>query len=285
MTKHRDPLLTIVVAGVAALALTACGGDKTVSGPEPAGPASASAADPKAALAAAPSGLAAGDYAFTSDTPAAHTEGVVHLPSRSSTITSRNRDDNGSSQLRTVGADHWLRLAVDPADIDRELADIEAGGAQMKPVADGLRHAKVLFDGKTWMHTDLSRIKDDRLGPDLSDPDVTGVTKLFAAVLTAGGDARQITGTVDLSRAGNTIGYPAREVTIMGNAARSVPFTARLDDKGRLTHLELAIPATETFPAGTWAIDVTGYSAQQPVAKPTGVIKEMPADVYALLNS
>ena len=65
----------------------------------------------------------------------------------------------------------------------------------------------------------------------------------------------------------------------------ALPFTATLDDDGRLTQLVLDMPKAGDTPAGKWTLDISGYGAQAAQTKPTGKVTEMPASGYAAVNS
>lgn len=84
--------------------------------------------------------------------------------------------------------------------------------------------------------------------------------------------------------ADNFDGPDATEVKDMDEAAKTLPFAAKLDDQGRLTHLEVTVPAVDDTPAGKWTIDVTGYGAQQAQGRPAGPVKKMPAAGYQMFN-
>jgi hypothetical protein len=238
--------------------------------------------DPKAALAASTSGLNAGNYAFTAAMPDAQLTGVVHVPSKSAAlqIDSKATDGPGKFEFRLVDPDRWVRMSI---DVKAMTQGVDLTDPAMKPLVDTLK----LFDGKTWMHVDLSKVKNaDDLGLDLAKPDVTGASALLAGVVTAQGDKHTVTGTLDATKAGDEIGgFDTDDVKAMGEAAKSLPYSATLDDQGRLTHLELDVPKAGETPAGKWTLDLTGYGAQQPQTKPDGPVKEMPASGYEMLNN
>jgi hypothetical protein len=239
-------------------------------------------ADPRAALAASTSGLTTGDYAFTEAMPDAQLKGVVHLPSKSATVSvdSHAADGAGKFELLQVEPDRWVRMSL---DLDSMLQGADPNDPAIKPLIDGLK----MFDGKTWMHLDMTKVKNVQdLNLDMSHPDVTGAGQLLSGVVTAQGDAHDITGTLDATKAGDDLdGFDSDDIKAMGAAAKALPFTAKLDDHGRLSHLELTVPKAGQTPAGKWTVDVTGYGAQQPLTKPTGTVKEMPSSGYEMLNS
>jgi hypothetical protein len=274
MTNLRGPVIAATLT--LALAVAGCAKDATDD------KAAAKPADPKATLAASTSGLTAGNYAFTEATPDAELKGKVHVPSKSASlaIESHATDGAGKMELLQVAPDRWVRMSF---DLDSMLQGVDRNDPTMKPLIDGLK----TFDGKTWMHVDMSKAKNAQdLNLDLSRADVTGAGQLLSGVLTAQGDAHDITGTLDATKAGDDLdGFDADDVKAMGAAAKALPFTAKLDDQGRLTHLELTVPKAGEVPAGKWTVDVTGYGTQQPLSKPTGDVKEMPASGYEMLSN
>jgi hypothetical protein len=274
MKNLRGPVLAATLA--LALAVTGCAKNATED------KAAAKPADPKAALAASTSGLTAGNYAFTESMPDAELKGTVHVPSKSASVAidSHATDGVGKMELLQIEPDRWVRMSL---DLDSMLQGVDRNDPAMKPLIDGFK----AFDGKTWMHVDMTKAKNAQdLNLDLSRADVTGAGQLLSGVVTAQGDAHDITGTLDATKAGDDLdGFDSEDVKAMGAAAKALPFTAKLDDQGRLTHLELTVPKAGETPAGKWTVDVTGYGAQQPLTKPTGDVKEMPASGYEMLNS
>jgi hypothetical protein len=285
MTKQRGPLRAAALTGIVALALTGCAGPKDEPAATPTTP-----VDPKAALTASTSGLGTGNYAFTEAMPDAKVKGAVHLPSKSGRveINSTAEDGAGTFELLQVEPDRWVRISIDTTKLSEGLEGIDLDDPSMRKLADGVGQMVALFDGKTWLHTDLSKIKNNKdLNLDLSKADVTGATQLFAGVVTAQGDAHRITGTLDATKAtGQELGgFDTDDIKAMGTAARSLPYAAQLDDQGRLSHLEITVPKAGVTPAGEWTIDVTGYGSQQPQQKPTGAVKEMPDSAYKMINN
>lgn len=272
MKNLRGPVL----AATLTLALTAAGCAQKAEGDK----AAAEPADPKAALVASTSGLKAGNYAFTASTPDAQIKGVVDLANKSAAVSidSRAADAPGKLEMRVVDPDRWIKMSFGAGMTE----GLDLNDPVMKPFADALK----LFDGKTWLHLDLSKVKNaDEYDLDLST-DVSGATALLSGVVAAQGDAHDVTGTLDATKAGDDVGVlDSEDVKAMGAGAKALPFTAKLDDQGRLTHLEIDVPKAGETPAGKWTIDLTGYGSQQPLTKPTGAVKEMPDSAYKVLDS
>jgi hypothetical protein len=282
MSNARGGFAPIVLAAVLGAGLTACGGNSAATG-------EAAPADPKAAIAASTAGLDAGNYAFTSATPdGSNAGGAVHAPSRSATIemVSTDKDAAGTFSFRFVDTDRYMKLKLDTSELTAGLEDLDTSNPEVAKLVDGLEKMTAMFSGKTWLHIDASKLKkDDDLTFDLQNPDLTGAGTLVDAVVTAQGDARSVTGTLDATKLGEDHGpWETGDFAGMGDAAKALPYTATLDDQGRLTKLVLDAPKSGDIPAGPWTIDVTGYGTQAPQEKPAGA-QEMPADAYDMINS
>jgi hypothetical protein len=60
-----------------------------------------------------------------------------------------------------------------------------------------------VFSGRTWTHVDATKLEDrSEFTLDPAEPDLSGVSALVRSVVTAQGDGRNVTGTLD----GSTIG-------------------------------------------------------------------------------
>ncbi len=290
MNHARGKYVPFVLAAALGATLTACGGS---GGSTAAGEAAAPPADPKAAITASASGLNAGDYAFTTATPKGDkANGAVHKPSKSATLemVTTEKDAAGTISFRFVDTDRYTKMKMDTAELKGTLKEIEDLGTstpEMAKMVKGLEDMVEMFSGKTWMHVDATKVKDgDDLTLDLANPDLTGAGALVGSVVTAQGDARSVTGTLDATKLTDDNGpWDAADFTAMGETAKALPYTATLDEQGRLTKLVLDAPKAGDVPAGPWTIEITGYGAQAAQEKPAkGEVEEMPADAYEMLN-
>ncbi len=282
MTHARRKLAPVVLAAALGAGLTACGG--TSAGGDAAAP-----VDPKAAIAASTTALDAGNYAFTATTPGgADASGAVHAPSRSATLemVSTEKDAEGTFSFRFVGTDRYMKLTFDTSELTGGLDGLDTGSPEVAKMVKDLEKMVDMFSGKTWLHVDVTKVKQgDDLTLDPENPDLTGATTLVDAVVTAQGDARTVTGTLDATELGDDHGpWAAADFTAMGEKAKALPYTATLDDQGRLTRLVLDAPKAGDVPAGPWTIDITGYGTQVEQEKPANA-EEMPDDAYDMINS
>jgi hypothetical protein len=135
----------------------------------------------------------------------------------------------------------------------------------------------------TWTHVDGSRLPAGAtigLRPNQIDP--VGTANLLGAAT----DVKETTastyqGTLDLTKAAGLAGLSQVTIDSYGTAASKVPFTATLDDQGRLNKLTVTVPQGDP-------IDVTyaDYGAPVNVTAPAASeITEAPASFYSSLGS
>jgi hypothetical protein len=280
MINARGPLLPAVLVGLLGLTLAGCGPKDDKADAKAAG-------DPKTALTGSVAALKDGNYAFADEAPGLHATGVIHLPSKSASmeVVSKEPDGAGTFDVRLVEPDRWVKLTMDTEDLAAGLGNVDTGDdPDIAKITSGVREMTEMFSGKYWMHVDLSKVKGDTTDLDLTKPDATGATGLLGAVVTAQGDAHTITGTLDATKTTDAGPFDTETIKAMGTAAAALPYTATLDDKGRLTKLAITAPKASSTPAGTWTISITGYGEQAAQAKPTGDIKDLPDSGYALLS-
>lgn len=287
MNHTRGKLSSTLLAVALGAGLAACGG--TTAGES----GTAAPADPKAALAASTKGLDAGNYAFTSSTPeGGKANGAVHAETKSATLemVTTEKDAAGTISFRFVDTDRYMKMKMDTTEMDsslKDLKDIDIEDPKMAKMVKDLEKMVEMFSGRTWMHVDATKVKKgEDLTLDPANPDLTGATTLVDAVVTAQGDARSVTGTLDATKLGEDHGpWEAADFTAMGETAKALPYTATLDEQGRLTKLVLDAPKAGEVPAGPWTIDITGYGAQTAQEKPAkGEVTEMPENAYEMIN-
>lgn len=287
MIELRGTLVSAALAGLVGVLLTGCSSSDKTDKSTKSDSVVVVPADPKAALAASTKELAAGNFAFNAEMPIGAAKGTVHLPSKSATVELNSTGDEPIKfEALLVDPDRWVRLTADTSGLAAGLENVDDSDPDVAKLADGLRETVEMFSGKSWMHVDVSKAaKGSELDIDLADPDLTGATGLVAGVLTVQGDNRTVTGTLDATKATADTGLLDTDtIKEMGAAAKSLPFTATLDDRGRLTRLEIDAPAADDVPAGKWAISISGYGQQSASPKPTGDVKEMPDSGYETLN-
>ncbi len=186
--------------------------------------------------------------------------------------------DGSATSLKVTIADAASGVVVKADAVvltDTAYAKVDLG--PMAGVVPGLPTAD------TWMHIDPAKAPGAarlgiKPGQDLFGPQtyIKGVT---AATATS---ATKVTGTVDLGRAVPAGVNPA-DVAKLPAAARLVPFTATLDDQGRIMNFVLKLPAigvnTATDLTSTWS----NWGAPVNAVKPATSV-EAPALLYAFLS-
>lgn len=139
----------------------------------------------------------------------------------------------------------------------------------------------------TWTHVDVSRLSNGAnvgLRPGQIDPANT------AKVLSSTTDVQQVDsrsykGTLDLTKVAGITGVDQVTVQSWGSSATKVPFTAGLDDQGRLSALTIQPPAASGKTSPPIEILYTDYgkpvNAQRPAASE---ITEAPDNLYTSLG-
>jgi hypothetical protein len=246
----------LALALAACLALSGCFGDpeSPPAGPtgaaEPTGPARAASQSEVDTLAAAARALDTARYEFRLERAGGTLTGRVDGAAGQAEFSYAG--PNGSTvESRTVGDRRWVRLV----------------GVSGAPTG--------------WLRLDPARLSPDAgLGLDdrLEPAGVVSLVKAATGVTVAGGGtgAGRYAGTVDLTRAYDSDVVTDARVTALGDAARAVPFEARLDDAGRLVSVTLKVPERTVTVTYTPVDQVT-------VAAPEGKLDAAPASIYALL--
>jgi hypothetical protein len=67
----------------------------------------------------------------------------------------------------------------------------------------------------------------------------------------------------------------------VGTEGRSLPFTVKVDESGKLASFKTTLPKLDDGKDAEYVFTVTKYGAVTPVKKPTGKIIEAPAEAYA----
>jgi hypothetical protein len=138
-----------------------------------------------------------------------------------------------------------------------------------------------------WTHVDVSRLPEGAnvgLRPGQIDPADTARLLTAATDVQAAG-ARSYRGTLDLTRAAGITGIDKVTVDGWGEAAHRVPFTAGLDEQGRLSALTLDLPAVAGQQAQPLEVLYTDYGTIVVAEKPAAAeITEAPESLYTTLG-
>lgn len=229
--------------------LTACGGAEET----PSAAATTMSADPKQVLAAATKEIDKGNFRFVMSDDTTYSEGSVHAESRSMQMRMRftDKDDEDFSltmEYIYIEPEIWVK---------QELTGLE-----------GLPGAEESNTGK-YQHLDQSKVKDLKdFSFNINDVDPAGSKLIIQAI----GDAQktaegEYAGTVDLTKATDAGLTDDVTVKALGAEASRLPFTAKLDDQGRLTELTVKVPAAGEIAAHELKVTYE-YGVATPAQKP-----------------
>jgi hypothetical protein len=266
----RTPRLAGLGLGMMAMvtfAVAGCATDSDVtpgaSAPatqSPSSPAS-SGADPAAAAALAQATAALGTQSFKitmTAGPGVKLTGLIDPP-----------DNKGTGTLSITGAntDIQVKTLLVVQDLYVQVPGITKAG--------------------TWTHVDVSRLPEGAnvgLRPGQIDPANT------QKVLTSTTDVQQVDsrsfkGTLDLTKVAGITGVDSSTVTLWGAAARNVPFTAGLDEQGRLSVLTILLPASNGRQPQPLEVLYTDYGTTVTAERPAASqVVEAPASLYSSLG-
>lgn len=145
----------------------------------------------------------------------------------------------------------------------------------------------LLGAGSDWLRLDLSQLGEEGLlGIDPEGSDPSGAAELLAGL----GEVEKVDdhtyrGELDLTSTDSAV-VDEEMLAEWGDGAAAAPFTATLDDEGRLTKFTLDMPAMAGQPAQT--MEITYYDFGAPVditLPPADQVSDMPLDLLELLNA
>ncbi|MGB2568267.1 hypothetical protein ACPFP2_07445 [Micromonospora citrea] len=268
---------TLLTPGLAACNSTGTGeagasASPTVSGSASPGATGAVSGDAKQALLNSTNEIRNGNFRFRMSGAGSTAEGQVHEPSQSAEMRVMIGDASSDLMMKLdlihYKPDSWVKL--------------ELGGSS----ANSVPGVQKLNLGK-YQHLDQNRIKGNKaLGFDFEKIDPAG-----SEVLTQGiTEVRQTgegsyAGTLDVSKAAEAGSVDQSVITALGQQAKSVPFTAKLDPQGRLSEMVVQIPAAGRNAAQEIKVTYSDYgnatAAQKP---PADQVVEAPQEFYNLFN-
>jgi LppX_LprAFG lipoprotein len=266
MRTRRLTGLGLGMMATVALGVAGCTADNATPGASasaetPSAPASSGAADPAAASALASATAALGTTSFKvtlTSGPGVKLTGFVDAPGNKGTGTLAITGPNANIQVKTLLVDQDLYVQV-----------------------PGITKAG------TWTHVDVARLPEGAnvgLRPGQIDPANT------AKVLTSTTDVQQVDsrsykGTLDLTKVAGITGVDKVTVDGLGAAAQNVPFTAGLDDQGRLSALTIQLPAANGKQSPPVEVLYTDYGTPVTAERPAATaITEAPDNLYTSLG-
>ena len=251
-----------------ALAVSGCAADGDAapgaSAPATAAPSASGdvgPADPAAAAALASATSALGTTSFkitVTSGPGLKLVGLMDAPNSTGTGTLTSSSQNTEIEVKTliVGQDLYLQVPG-------------------------------ITKGSTWTHVDVSRLPEGAnvgLRPGQIDPANTSQL-LTSTTDVQQVDSRSYKGTLDLTKAAGVAGVDQASIKTWGDQAQDVPFTAGLDEQGRLSALTIQLPAVNGQTSQPLEILYTDYGTKVDAKKPAASeITEAPDSLYSSLG-
>lgn len=202
--------------------------------------------------------------------------------------------DLGSTSFKitmTSGTALSMTGLMDPPNrVGSNTLQVRAGGGTVKVqtllVGEDL-YVKLGTGDAKWMHLDVARLPEGAnvgIRPGQIDP--ANTERLLRATTDVRQiDARNFAGTLDLGRAVGVTGISQVTINGYGEAARSVPFRASLDEQGRLSTMTVDLPPVAGQPAQPLEIRYSDFGTTVVVNKPAaGEVTEAPESVYRTLG-
>jgi hypothetical protein len=262
VTRRR--VAAILAAPLVAAGLVACtGSPPPVTPTASAGPRQPSAAETLTLALALVKGMNC-DLTVTQPGQDSVATGSVNYGTQSATITSKSRAGNAviSIEAIEVGPKVWAKIDLGPSN------------------------ARLGLNPKKWYVVDQAKLTGARKKLlDVENYDVLDIVGLMTS--TSGlsrKDSTHITGTVDLTRATGLSAPTPSDLEKAGQGAAKVPFTAAVDDQGRLIDLMIQADAVDRDLTNEYAFSNIGTPG--PVAAPAAAdVATTPAAVYQIFNA
>jgi hypothetical protein len=215
--KHRRiTAIGLGAVAVASLAVSACSSSASNSTGAPASPSVA----PAVALTNAIAGLKNQGFNLKIDLSGLSGNGSIDPSHSAGTVEVKGSEQGVTADIAftQIGSDMWAKVDL------------------------GALSSQIGLDPTKWMKLDGSKLTGDQSKPfDLSGSgdafDLADLVKSVSNVKQT--DATHLSGTVDLTAATGLSAPGSDTLGKAGAAAKATPFTATLDDKGRLTELKV----------------------------------------------
>ena len=263
----RRRIITALVTGTATVLLAGCGPlAGGAGGDTPTAVTTTALASPREKLAAAVPDGSAGRYAFSFKDAQSTTKGVVEPKAKRVSMTTSYKEPELGFTLTmsylVVEADQWVKISF-----DKKIA-----GLPQLP--------------KKWLRVDPAKIEDNPFDG-AEDPDPIAAGMLFDAIVDVKeSEPGTYAGTLDLTKAPEAQIVDEDGLKALGAKAKGVAFTATLDDAGRLSVLDIKVPAYAQVKAFTHHATYGDYgSAAQVEAPAASASQDAPDEAYELLNS
>jgi hypothetical protein len=257
--KTRRLAIAAVAAFATAGLLAGCGAKLGTTGAASASPSPTVA--PKDALLAAAKPLATSSYQFTVKSGPTNGSGAVDPLNAAGKVNATEAVGGVSVKLDVIRikSDIWVK------------ADL------------GALNATAGIDPTKYAHIDATKLTNPDLPFDLKgDPmDAAGLLAGVTDVKTT--DGKTYTGTLDLAKATGVLAPDSQTLQKVAGKANAVPFTAMVDDKGRLT--DVKIDGGSIDPTLAIEVSFTGFETAANVSAPADAdVVEATASVLKLFE-
>jgi hypothetical protein len=180
--------------------------------------------------------------------------------------------------------------AMDPTARKAQLAmNMSAGGQSLKMnvvMVDKdiyLKMTGVPSMPKKWMHIDAAKVKAGGTLDVMPEGDPAGAAKMMNAVVDVQRNGEHgFKGTLDLTK---TPSANAAALKTLGDKVKAVPFTATVDDQGRLTDMTVQMSALQPG-AGDLKTTYSDFGSPVSIAKPpASQTMEAPKELLGIFNA
>jgi hypothetical protein len=137
-----------------------------------------------------------------------------------------------------------------------------------------------------WMHVDQTRLPEGGfMGVQPGDTDPANTAELLQGLGTVRQvDEHSFEGEIDVTQGRSDL-LDEEMVAAMGEDATTLPFTATIDDQGRLTSMVIDFPAMPEFPAQSMEIRYFDFGTPVEITPPAAdQVSEMPAEFYQMFQ-
>ena len=251
-------LAVVTVALFAAVGFAATGCAKLSSGTNAAASTQPSPTlAPKDALLASTKTLASTSYKFTIKASGLTGQGAADPTTKAVAITMSGTEGGVSVRMDFVAINTDVYMKIDFGALNRQVG----------------------VDPAKYLHLDATKLGSNSNLPVQPGGDPVEMNRILAGLVdVTTTDGRNFTGTLDLTKATGSSTLDAAAVAKAGDKAKTVPFTAVLDDNGRMTDLKIdgsgvapALGIEVSFSDFGTAANVTKPDASQVVEAPDAV--------------
>lgn len=264
MKYHRFAVAGLGVLAAASLTLAACSSTSSSASPKASTQSASPSVAPADALAAAATSLNGKGYDMTLTAANVSGKGSVDPANHAVTFDAKASEGGQTVELvlTGIGSDLWAKIDL------------------------GALNSQIGINPSKWLKIDATKVDASTIGLDLSNlSDVLDIGSLIKAVSNVQRtDATHLTGTIDLTNLSGVEKPDADTLTKAGAAAKSVPFTATLDDQGRLSDLKIN---GDSIDSGL-SVDIALSNVGSPTAvtpPPAADVVPAPAAIYQILGN